>query len=78
MLSKTLRNMNIADVGAYFSVDKPRKQLNWSPKIKMSARGYMLGYYDMKSPGVRWTHRLLAKIADKLMKMRIIRMEFAS
>lgn len=76
MLTKTLKNMNIADVSAYFSVDKPHKQLNWLPKIKVSTRGYMLGYYDMKSPGVRWSHRFLAKIADKFMKMRIIRMEF--
>lgn len=76
MLTKTLKNMKIEDVGAFFSVDNPKKQLNWSPKIKMSARAYMLGYHNMKSLGVRWSHRLLAKIADKLMKMRIIRMEF--
>lgn len=76
MLTKTLKNMKIEDVGAFFSVDNPKRQLNWSPKIKMSARAYMLGYHNMKSPGVRWSHRLLAKIADKLMKMRIIKMEF--
>jgi len=36
----------------------------------------MLGYYDMKSPGIRFSHRLLAKMADKIIKMAINKMEF--
>jgi hypothetical protein len=36
----------------------------------------MLGYYDMKSPGIRFSHRLLAKIGDKIMKMAINRLDF--
>lgn len=37
----------------------------------------MLGYFDMKSKGIDWRHRLLAKIGDGLMKMAIIRMDFS-
>lgn len=76
MLSKTLKNMGVDDVNGFFSVNNPSKQLNWSDKIKVSSRGYMLGYYNMKTSGVGRLHRFLAKIGDKLMKMAIIRMEF--
>lgn len=76
MLSKTLKNMSVDDVSGFFSVNNPAKQLSWSDKIKVSSRGYMLGYYDMKASGIRSSHRFLAKIGDKLMKMAIIRMEF--
>lgn len=36
----------------------------------------MLGYQDLRGPGVRTIHRLLAKIADGPLKLRIVRMEF--
>lgn len=45
-------------------------------KIKVSSKGYMLGYYDMKSPGIHFLHRLLARIGDRLMKMSIHKMLF--
>ena len=76
MMRKTLKNMGISDVSGYFYVNNPAKDLNWSEKIKVSSKGYMLGYYDMKSPGIRFMHRLLAKIGDKAMKMSINRMVF--
>lgn len=76
MLSQTLKNMGISDVDAFFSIDNPVKQLNWTPKIEMSSKGYMLGYHDMKSEGVRKIHRFLAKVGDGFMKMRIIRLDF--
>ena len=37
----------------------------------------MLGYYDMKAPGVKGIHRFLAKLSDKAMKMNIVKMEFS-
>lgn len=36
----------------------------------------MLGYYDMKSPNIRFFHRLLAKIEDNIMKMAVNRFDF--
>ena len=47
------------------------KELNWSDKIKVTSKGYMLGYYNMKSFNIRSSHRLLARIGDNVMKMKI-------
>lgn len=76
MMSKTLKNMGINNVEGLFYVNDPRKELNWSGKIRLSSKGYMLGYYNMKSPNIRFSHRLLARIGDSMMKMSINRMEF--
>lgn len=76
MMSKTLKNMGIQDVKGYFCVSDPLKELNWSDTINVSSKGYMLGYYDMKSPGIHPSHRLLARLGDRMMKMSIIKMEF--
>ena len=76
MMSKTLKNMGIKDVDGFFYINNPEKNLNWSEKIKVTSKGYMLGYYDMKSPNIHFTHRLLGKICDNVMKMSINKMEF--
>lgn len=76
MMSKTLKNMGIKDVDGFFYINNQEKDLNWSEKIKVTSKGYMLGYYDMKSPNIHFTHRLLAKICDNVMKMYINKMEF--
>lgn len=76
MLTKVLKNMGIDNVDGYFYTKHPEKELLWSPAIRVSSRGYMLGYCDMKSPGIRGIHRLLAKVGDGLMHMKIVRMDF--
>ena len=76
MMAAVIKNMGMSDVEGYFYVNNPAKDLNWSKKIKVTSKGYMLGYYDMKSPGIHFMHRLLAKIGDNLMKMYINRMDF--
>ncbi|MGI6688678.1 MAG: class I SAM-dependent methyltransferase [Christensenellales bacterium] len=76
MMSKTLRNMGISDVDGYFYANNPPNDLNWSENIKVTSKGYMLGYYDMKSPGIHFLHRFLASVGDKAMKMSINRMVF--
>lgn len=76
MMSKTLKNMGIKDVDGFFYINNPEKDLNWSEKIKVTSKGYMLGYYGMKSPNIHFTHRLLGKICDNVMKMSINKMEF--
>lgn len=77
MFRVALKGHDINDVGGSFFLDKPVEELSaWTDGIKVSTRPYMLGYYDMKSPGVRMPHRLLAKIGDKVMKMNINRIEF--
>ncbi|HNZ25834.1 MAG TPA: class I SAM-dependent methyltransferase [Spirochaetota bacterium] len=76
MMATALKNMGINNVDGLFYVNNPKKELNWSERIKVTSKGYMLGYYDMKSPGIRFSHRLLAKMADKIIKMAINKMEF--
>jgi O-methyltransferase involved in polyketide biosynthesis len=76
MMKTALKNMDIKDVEGYFYVNNPLKDLNWSKKIKISSKGYMLGYYDMKSSGIHFLHRLLASICDKVLKMSINRVDF--
>ena len=76
MMSKTLKNMGIKDVDGFFYINNPGKDLYWSEKIKVTSKGYMLGYYDMKSPNIHFTHRLLGKICDNVMKMSINKMDF--
>lgn len=36
-----------------------------------------LGYQKLDSPSVKSMYRLLAKLGDNMMKMQIVRMEFA-
>lgn len=76
MMTKMLKNMGIRDVEGLFYVNNPGRELNWSRRIRVTSKAYMLGYYDMKSPNIRFSHRLLAKIADKIMKLAVNKMEF--
>ena len=77
MLKTWVRQAGIRDVGAYFSVQDAEKELPaWSDRITVSSRGYMLGYQDLRGPGISNIHRLLARIADGPLKLRIVRMEF--
>ncbi|MDO4633004.1 MAG: class I SAM-dependent methyltransferase [Eubacteriales bacterium] len=75
MMSKTLKNMGIDQVEGLFYTDDPKKELCWK-NTRVTSRGYMLGYYDMKSPGIHAGHRLLARIGDNWMHMAVHRAEF--
>ena len=77
MLKTWVKQAGIRDVGAYFSVQDAEKELAaWSDRLTVSSRGYMLGYQPIRGPGIRPIHRLLARIADGPMKLKIVRMEF--
>ena len=77
MLKTWIRDAEIKDVGAYFSVSDARRELSpWAPGLQVSSRGYMLGYQSLNDPSVKGLYRLLAKIGDGWMKMQIVRMEF--
>ena len=79
MLKTWVKQAGIRDVGAYFSVRDAEKELPaWSARICVSSRGYMLGYRELRGPGIRPIHRLLAGIADGPLKLRIVRMAFRS
>ncbi len=77
MLKTWIRDAEIKDVGAYFSVSDAWRELSsWAPGLQVSSRGYMLGYQSLDDPSVKRLYRLLAKIGDGWMKMQIVRMEF--
>ncbi len=79
MLKTWIKEARIQDVGAYFSVSDAKQELSpWAKGMRVSSRGYMLGYQRLDDPSVRPFYRLLAKIGDRLMKMQIVRLDFES
>ena len=77
MLKTWVKQAGIRDVGAYFSVRDPARELSpWTDRIAVSSRGYMQGYQKLRGPGIRPLHRLLAQLADGPLKLRIVRIEF--
>ena len=75
MIAKTwLRTAKIKDVGAYFAVsDAPKEIGEWDSRLRVSSRGYMMGYNDLKDSSVSGFFRFLAKVGDNGMKMQIVR-----
>ena len=77
MLKTWIKQAKIQNVGAYFAVSDAKKEISaWSGRLNVSARGYMLGYNDLKDPSVSGFYRFLAKVGDGMMKMRIVRVDF--
>ena len=44
--------------------------------LRVSSRGYMLGYHDLKDPSVSGFFRFLSRVGDNRMRMQIVRLEF--
>ena len=44
--------------------------------LRVSSRGYMLGYHDLKDPSVSGFFCFLARVGDNRMRMQIVRLEF--
>ena len=77
MLKTWLKDAEIRDVGAYFAVSDAQRELaSWGEGIRISSRGYMLGYHDLKDPSVSGFFRFLARVGDGMMKMQIIKIKF--
>ena len=77
MLKTWIRQAKIQDVGAYFSVEDAKTELSaWSGSLRVSSRGYMLGYNDLKDPSVSGFFRFLSRVGDGSMKMRIVQISF--
>ena len=77
MLKTWVKDAGVTSIADFFSVDSVEKDiLPWMANAVVTYRGYMLGYNDLKDPSVPGAFRLLSKIADGFMKMRIIRMDF--
>ena len=78
MIAKTwLKSAKIKDVCAYFAVSDAKDELSlWNNRLKVTSRGYMLGYNDLRDPSVSGFFRFLAKVGDKMMKMQIVKIAF--
>ena len=78
MIAKTwLKSAKIKDVGAYFAVsDAPKEIGAWDNRLRVTSRGYMLGYNDLRDPSVSGFFRFLAKVGDRMMKMQIVKIGF--
>lgn len=77
LLKTWLKDAKIQDVGTYFAVSDAVQELSpWSNRLRVSSRGYMLGYHDLKDPSVSGFFRFLAKVGDGMMKMQIVRLDF--
>lgn len=77
MIQSWVRSLGISDVDAYFYVNDPERDLKpWVSNAAVLARGYMLGYNDLSDPAVSGFFRFLSRVADGMMKMRILRLDF--
>ena len=77
MLKTWIRDAKIKDVGAYFAVSDAKSELSaWDSRLKVSSRGYMLGYNDLRTPSVSRFFRFLARVGDGMMKMQIVKVGF--
>ncbi len=78
MLKTWIKDAEIKNVGAYFAVSDAVRELSpWAEGMRVSSRGYMLGYHDLRDPSVSGFFRFLARVGDNMMKMQIVRLDFA-
>lgn len=78
LMRKTwLKEAGITEVGAYFSLEDARALESWSGRFaSVTARSYMRGYRDIYAD-VSPLHKLMIRFCDTLVKMKIIKIEFA-
>ena len=77
MMRKTwLKEAGITDVRAFFSLEEPDELKGWSKDFaSVSSKSYMRGYRDIyKNVGL--FHKLMIHFCDKLVSMRIVKIEF--
>ena len=78
MLKTWIKDAEIKNVGAYFAVSDAVRELSpWAEGMRVSYRGYMLGYHDLRDSSVSGFFRFLARVGDNMMKMQIVRLDFA-
>lgn len=77
MLKTWVKQAGIQNVNGFFHIDNIEKDvLPWLKHAKVSQKGYMLGYHDLKDPCVPASFRLLSKVGDNLLHMQIVRFDF--
>lgn len=77
LMKQTFKNFGMENYDNCLFVEDISEVEAWVPTAHVSSRGYMLGYRDMDDPAVTGLHRFLARRCDGMVKMRIVRMDFA-
>ena len=78
MMVKTwIKDAGITSIFDCFYVEDTKTDIaQWLSGASVSSKGYMLGYNDLKDPSVSGLFRLMAKLGDSAMKMKIVKIEF--
>ncbi|MBQ9878985.1 MAG: class I SAM-dependent methyltransferase [Clostridia bacterium] len=78
MMRRTwLREAGITDVGAFFSLEDPAELKTRSSRFSsVTAKSYMRGYRDIYND-VGLLHKLMIRLCDGIVKMKIVKIEFA-
>ena len=74
-MRKTIASFGMSDYDDCLVVEDVSELEGLCPGATVSVRGYMLGYSDMGDPAVTPLHRLLARLADGVVKMRVVRLD---
>ena len=77
LMRQTFKNFGMENYDECLFVEDPETLRLWRPGATVSWRPYMLGYAPMDDPNVTPLHRFLAQRCDGLVKMRIVRFDFA-
>lgn len=75
LMRSTFKSFGMENYDECLHIDDPAALDEWVAGARVSTRGYMLGYHDMRSPGVKGVHRLLARLCDGPVGMRIVRID---
>ena len=75
LMRRTFKGFGMENYDDCLFVDDPSVMEAWVPGASVSTRGYMLGYHDMRSAGVTGFHRMLARLCDGPVGMRIVRID---
>lgn len=76
MLKTWIKQMGISDVGAYFALKDPVRELSgWSDDLEVSCRSYMRGYRNIDRQ-ISILYRLMNSICDRFIDMNIVKIRF--
>ena len=77
MMKTVVKQAGITNIGAYFHVEDMDTDVRpWLKNAKVSSRGYMLGYHDLKVPGIPGLYRFMARYGDNKLHIQIMRFDF--
>lgn len=77
MLKTWVKQAGIKDIGAYLAVKDEKELESWSPRLRASSKGYMLGYQRL-GKDIPLLYRILARIGDHWIGMKIVRLDFSA